>query len=96
VCPECGGHLSLTDDFDVDGDDNPAMFCENEAGIDSQDDDGHLFWQSDWQPVIGTVSAYLRTHNRVAGGDDLPQLSHHRTYGPVSGGSHVDHIHVAP
>jgi hypothetical protein len=63
VCPECGGHLTLTEDFDLEGDDNPAMDCENEPDIDSDEEDFHRYWQSDWQPVIDKVSAHLRGQN---------------------------------
>lgn len=59
VCPECGGMLELMEDFDVDGDEPPSLSCANESDVDSDEEDYHRFWQSEWQPVGDRVKAYL-------------------------------------
>jgi hypothetical protein len=64
VCPECGGKLYLTDDYDRTSPEPLPLDCEDE---DWEDDDGvHRGWQSEWQPVIDKVRRHLNSHN-VAG-----------------------------
>ncbi len=61
VCPECGGRLYLTDDYDRTSPEPLPLDCQDE---DWEDDDGvHRGWQSEWQPVIDKVRHHLNSHN---------------------------------
>ena len=59
VCPECGGQLHWQRDGVDDGD--LMIDCAEE---DWEDDDGiHRGWQSEWQPVLDRVTAWLSKLN---------------------------------
>jgi hypothetical protein len=61
VCPECGGRLYLTDDYDSTSPEPLPLDCQDE---DWEDDDGvHRGWQSEWQAVIDKVRRHLNSHN---------------------------------
>lgn len=60
TCPECGGRLRLTEDFDPDENEPPSLECENEPELDSEEEDQHSYWQSEWEPTGRKVAAYLR------------------------------------
>ena len=64
-CPECGGNLwwQVTTD---DGLEDLTLDCENEPEIDSDEEDFHRFLQSDWQPVIDRVKAWILSANSQA------------------------------
>lgn len=60
VCPECNGALEwqvTTTDEELR---DISIDCENEPDIDSDEKDFHQFHQSDWQPVIDKVKAWIR------------------------------------
>lgn len=66
-CPECGGRLYLDADFgelEMAGDEDASLSCVHEPDLDEHEEriplDVHRFRQSDWMPVINTVSGYLR------------------------------------
>ena len=60
-CPECGGALSFQLDCWEEEWGGLALECENEEWQDGESDepDNHRWWQSDWQPVIDRVKAWL-------------------------------------
>lgn len=64
-CPECGGALTWQV-MTKDGLNDLLLECENEKEIDETvEDDGHRFWQSDWQPIYNAVKTWLRKrHNK--------------------------------
>jgi hypothetical protein len=62
TCPECGGHLrwQLTTSDRLN---DLSLDCDNEPDMDSEDDDFHRNHQSDWQPVIERVKAWIISAN---------------------------------
>lgn len=66
VCPECGCKLYWQVETD-DGLNDMSLDCENDDIWDENEDGDcgpvHRYYQSDWQPAIDRVKAWIRSAN---------------------------------